>query len=807
MKRIFLVATLILFGSGLAFGQFLEGKKDLQKFTGYFDFHYSDSEGNIYMEVDALDTEFLYVHSLSTGVGSNDIGLDRGQIGGGVVVKFIKSGNKLLLVQPNQRYRANTDNALERRSIEQAFAKSVLHGFPIKETKENTYIIDLTPFLMKDTHNVAGRLKAGKEGTYKVDANRSALWMENTKAFPKNVEFEALLTFAGQPTGRNLRSVTPDATSVTVIQHHSFVELPDDGYEPREFDPRSGAISMSYLDYSTPIWEPINKRFIVRHRLEKKNPAAQVSEAVEPIIYYLDPGTPEPVRSALLDGARWWNQAFEAIGYKDAFQVKMLPADADPMDLRYNVIQWVHRSTRGWSYGASVRDPRTGEILKGHVSLGSLRIRQDFMIAQALMDKPFAQRDDNHQAMLNMALARIRQLSAHEVGHTIGFAHNFAASTNGRASVMDYPHPTLQVRNGKVDFSNAYATGIGDWDKVTVAYSYGDPTGGTSEKEYLNEVLNTSYASGLRFISDSDARPQGGAHAKAHLWDNGTNATDELKNVLDIRATAMTNFSEDNIRTGEPYTVLEDVFVPLYFFHRYQTEAAVKLIGGLDYNYSVKGDGSTVVNRISEKEQEQALTAVLETLQADHLAIPEDKLELFPPRAFGYWRGRESFNSKMGVAFDALGAAATASDMTLRLLLHSERANRLIQQKALDRRNLGLEDVLSELIKATFERRSSSDYEKEIQQTIQYTTLQHMMKLGADKNSLPQTKGIVNATINELAANLAQNTDAFSKELIREINVYKKQPDKFVIKPTPKIPDGSPIGSFQCYYDANLYSE
>ena len=302
------------------------------------------------------------------------------------------------------------------------------------------------------------RLKSRREGTYKIDASKSALALERTKAFPENVEFEAMLTFKGQPTGRNLRSVTPTSSLVTVTQHHSFIELPDNNYKPRVFDTRSGAISMSYMDYATPIQEDIRKRFVVRHRLEKKNPEAKVSEAVEPIIYYLDPGTPEPVRSALLEGARWWNQAYEAIGFKDAFQVKMLPRDADPMDCRYNVIQWVHRSTRGWSYGGSVVDPRTGEIIKGHVSLGSLRIRQDFMIAQALMNKPFAESDDNYQPMLEMALGRIRQLSAHEVGHTIGFTHNFAASTNNRASVMDYPHPQISVTNGNIDFSDAYAS-------------------------------------------------------------------------------------------------------------------------------------------------------------------------------------------------------------------------------------------------------------------------------------------------------------------------------------------------------------
>jgi hypothetical protein len=333
---LFLVTT-------IASAQFLSAKKDLQAFNGFFNFHYSETEGTIFLEVPSskIDQEFLYVHSLRTGLGSNDIGLDRGQLGDQALVKFIKSGNKLLLLQPNVKYRANTHNELEKRSISEAFAKSVLFGFDIKETRESIYIIDLTPFLMLDAHNVAFRLKANKEGAYKLDKTRNTLWMERTNSFPKNTEFEALLTFVGEPTGRNLRAVAPDASSVSVIQHHSFVALPDNNYEPRVFMPKSGAIYMSYFDYSTPIWEPVKKRFVVRHRLEKKNPELAISEAKEPIIYYLDPGTPEPVRSALLDGAAWWNEAFEEIGYTNAFQVQMLPADADPMDVRYNVIQWV----------------------------------------------------------------------------------------------------------------------------------------------------------------------------------------------------------------------------------------------------------------------------------------------------------------------------------------------------------------------------------------------------------------------------------------------------------------------------------
>lgn len=784
-----------------SFSQVLE-KKKLKDFTGFFNFHYEESTDKIFLEVKDLNKEFLYVNSLATGVGSNDIGLDRGQLGQERLVKFEKAGNKLLLIQPNLDYRAITDNELEKNSIEQAFAKSVLYGFNIIENANGTYVIDLTPFLMLDAHGVINRLKS--EGTYKIDSGKSALSLDRTKAFPKNVEFEALLTFKGDPKGRNIRSVTPTSSLVSVIQHHSFIELPDDAYKMREFDVRSGAISMSFLDYATPIQEPIKKRYIIRHRLEKKNPELAVSEAVEPIIYYLDPGTPEPVRSALLEGARWWNEAYEAIGFKNAFQVNMLPEDVDPMDCRYNVIQWVHRSTRGWSYGGSVVDPRTGEIIKGHVSLGSLRIRQDFLIAQALMNKPFAERDDNYQPMLDMALARIRQLSAHEVGHTIGFAHNFAASTNRRASVMDYPHPSITMKDGNIDFSDAYAVGIGEWDKVTVAYSYSEFNDNQNEKEALNFILKSAAFAGHRFITDSDARAQGGAHALGHLWDNGKSASQELENVLNVREQAISNFSKDNIRQGEPYSVLEDVFVPLYFFHRFQTEAAAKVVGGLDYNYAVKGDGQFTVKSIDVDTQKEALNQILKTISAETLAIPKDKLDLFPPRAFGYNRSRESFSGKTGVAFDTMSAPATASDMTLELLLHPQRANRMLQQKSLDEKQLGFDEVLNEVLKASIGKIHKDPYKKEIQELINERVLMHLMNLAVSDQSFFQVKAKANDAINSFLADYyPAKKPSYVAQYQMMIREFKEHPEKFKIESAPKIPDGSPIGSDFCNYNQN----
>ncbi len=796
MKKL-IIGFLFLSFSTQGFAQFFKDSKTVTKHEGYVTFYYDESTDKIFLQIENLHQEFLYVNSLSEGIGSNDIGLDRGQLGNTRIVKFMKAGNKLLLIQPNQDYRAITDNLEEKKSVEQAFAKSVIHGFVIKETNQGKYLVDATSFFMRDAHGVQGRLSARKQGSYSLDKTRSAISLERTKAFPKNVEFDVMLTFKGSPKSYNIRSVTPTASLITVNQHHSFIELPDGSYKPRKFDPRSGSNAMSYLDYATPVNESITKRFIYRHRLEKKNPEASKSEAIEPIIYYLDRGTPEPVRSALLDGAKWWNQAYEAIGYINAFQVKMLPEGADLLDVRYNVIQWVHRSTRGWSYGSSVSDPRTGEIIKGHVSLGSLRIRQDFLIAQALQ-APYANDDTSDQFALEMALARIRQLSAHEVGHTIGLAHNFAASTKGRSSVMDYPHPTLFLKDKKVDFTNAYDTKIGDWDKVAIAYSYGEYTG--DEDASLNKLLDDAFKNGARFITDQDARPQGSAHAYAHLWDNGANVSKELDNLLAIRKHAIANFSIDNIKTNQPYSVLEDVFVPLYFFHRYQTEGVTKVIGGLDYSYALKGDGSTIVKRVPGKTEKKALVSVLKTLNVEELAIPKKLLNLFPPRAFNYGRTRESFKSKTGVAFDPFGAVETASAMTLGLLLHPERVTRLVQHKSLDNSQLGLVEVLDEVIANSIQKTYKDAYYQELQNIVNYQVLNQLFHLSSNKDMYWQVNAIVNDKIDKIRVLLKNSKETgiqkiYHKEMIQMISNFKKNPIKFKKPQTPKIPDGSPIGS------------
>ena len=774
---------------------------NMKAYKGYFNYWWDETTGKIWLEVDKLNQEFLYVNSLPAGIGSNDIGLDRGQLGNTRVVKFIKSGPKVLMIQPNYDYRAISDNPDESKSVKEAFAQSVIYGFKAGQKTDNGFLIDITDFMLRDAHGVTQRLARAQQGTYKLDKSRSAVYLDRCKNFPKNTELDIMLTFTGQPKGGYIRSVTPSADAITVRQHHSFIELPDDNYEPRKQDPRSGYFGISYYDYATPIDQSLEKQFIARHRLEKKDPSAAMSEAVEPIVYYLDRGAPEPVKSALLDGARWWNQAFEAAGYKDAFQVKVLPEGADPMDVRYNVIQWVHRSTRGWSYGSSVTDPRTGEIIKGHVSLGSLRVRQDFLIAQGLL-QPYEEGKAPSPKMLEMALARLRQLSAHEVGHTLGITHNFASSVNGRASVMDYPHPYITLAaNGDLDFKDAYDTKIGEWDKRVIMYGYSDFPKGVDEEKALNDIIEGSLQMGLRFISDRDARPQGGAHPYAHLWDNGTNAIQELKRLSAVRAKALQQFSENNIPIGTPMSQLEEVLVPLYLAHRYQVEAVAKMIGGVEYNYALRGDGQTVVEMLPATMQSNAVNTLLGTIDPDFLTLPQSVLDIIPPKAFGYSRGRESFNIRTGLSFDPLAAAESAANNTLTFLLHPQRAARLVEHKARNSNMPGLGGVIDELMEKTWKAQKSSGLKGEVARTVDQLALQHLIRLSANKNTSTQVKAMALLKINELEQYLKdnlnsndQNQKAHFTFALMEISQYKKDPDGIKMPEAPDLPDGSPIG-------------
>jgi len=791
----------------------------LQKIDGYMPLYWQPSAGKLFMEIGRFNQEMLYQVSLPAGLGSNPVGLDRGQLGDSSVVTFERIGPKVLMTQPNYSYRAITSNEAEKRAVRDSFAQSVLWGFKVEAEENDRVLVDATTFFMRDAHGVVDRLRQAKQGRYRLDDSRSALYLPRTKGFPLNTEIETTLTFVAQldeDPGRFVRQTTPTPTAVTLREHHSFVQLPDLKYTPRKLDPRAPSFGILFYDYASPINEPVEKRWIQRHRLEKKDPSAAMSEPVRPIVYYVDNGAPEPIRSALVEGASWWNQAFEAAGFRNAFQVKVLPADADPMDVRYNMINWVHRSTRGWSYGGAVVDPRTGELIKGNVTLGSLRVRQDFTLGSGMIPQYLAgsacladmSPEPDYLVALDpsadataMSLARIRQLAAHETGHTLGFEHNFAASSYGRASVMDYPAPWVDIKDGRLDLSNAYATGIGEFDKFAVKYAYSQFPAGANESAELEKILEDGVAHGMLYIDDNDARPLNSAHPLASLWDNGADPIATLKHELEVRRIGLSQFGLASIPVGTPLSELELKLLPLYLHHRYQAVAAAKSVGGVYFTYAVRTPSGVNPGRVAEvvpaAAQKAALQELLETLTVDTLRIPDRILRLIPPTAAGYGGGSaETFERRTDPTFDPIGAATIAADITITALLQPQRAARSTEQHGRDAAIPGFGDIVTALVQRTWGAAPATDgYGRDIQEAVQSLLVQRLMDLAADTTASSQVRAQASAGLRRIKAATGTLATAHAAGAREDIVRFLSRPAEPFKKTDPlPTPAGEPIG-------------
>jgi hypothetical protein len=717
--------------------------------------------GSAWLQLPAGGTRLLLCATLATGLGSNPVGLDRGKVGGCYVARFQPVGSTQILVLENWRFRSTLPgNPAHAKSVEEAFAPSTVASLPVVAQDSGRVLVDAAELLRRDWLDVAGTLEQTGQGGYAVGRERSFVYEPATRAYPQNTELEMALSFEAKARpGAIVATIAPDGRAFTVRQHLTLAPLPDDGYRPRDLDPRMNFFSVHFKDYAQPVEAPLERHWIARHRLERENPSDPRSPIRNPIVYYVDRGIPEPIRTATLEGARFWVEAFDRAGLKGGFRVELLPEGADPMDIRYNVVQWENRNERGWSFGEALVDPRTGEIVKGLAKMDSHRGRTAYNLVAALAGAETAA--DTH-----FVLGRIRQVTAHEIGHTLGMAHNYIASSYGRGSVMDYPAPRVRLGpDSEIDLSDAYATGPGKYDVLSVRWGYGifPPD---HEVDSLRAIVSEALRDGLLFLSDADARPDFASDPRTNLWDDQATPEAFLRDQLAVRRRAMAQFGLRNIRNGEPVATLQERFAPLYFFHRFAVRSVAKVIGGVEYQNAVAGDGQQETRVIPGPRQRAALLQLLGSLAPRELSIPDTILILLGPRPFGYPDSVELFRSRAQPIFDEFGAAGAMAWLVLDPLLQRDRLARLIQQAAHDRSQLSLGELLATMKAKIWDappERSPRD--AALRRVVQLGYAERLIGLAADSGAAGDVRAAAELMLGTLRSDASRRGEAVGAPL------------------------------------------